>query len=402
MGVYFEEQNIDTSNMSGELLTAVFASIAQKESESLSAKMRWSYQYRMKSGTFLPPSVPFGYVIQNKKIVVDEERANLVRRIFSDYLVGRSMEEIASWLNEENVPVRIGWENRKWGRNAVSYILSNERYIGNSLWQKTYAPDKLAAHHVRNHGERQQYYAEGTHPAIITLEIFQAVQNLRNQRREKRISEFRCQDDPLRKKLYCGVCGTMFKQKKCRERVYWVCRTHDRNKDDCPISQVAEEKIHAAFLRLYHKLRLYGEPILTQMISNLQAIQERRMLWSLDIIELNKRISDIMDQDQMLTRMNQCGCVDPDIFMSQSNELARQLREAKQKKERLMAEAGDDTIPKTQELLESLETMPEFLPAFDGEIFNDLVDRVTVMDSVTLHFRLKNGLELTEHIKQGR
>ena len=65
-----------------------------------------------------------------------------------------------------------------------------------------------------------------------------------------------------------------------------------------------------------------------------------------------------------------------------------------------MAEAGDDTIPRTRELLESLETMPEFLPNFDGEIFNDLVDRITVKDSTTLCFRLKNGLELTEHIKQ--
>lgn len=72
--------------------------------------------------------------------------------------------------------------------------------------------------------------------------------------------------------------------------------------------------------------------------------------------------------------MNQCGCVDPDIFISQSNKLARQLREAKQKKERIMAKAGDDTISRTRELLEALETMPEFLPAFDSEIFNDLVN----------------------------
>ena len=149
VGVYFEEQNIDTSNMSGELLTAVFAAIAQKESESLSAKMRWSYQYRMKSGTFLPSSVPFGYVLQDGKIAVDEERASFVRRIFNDYLVGRSMEEIAGWLNEENVPVRIGWANRKWDRNAISYILSNERYIGNSLWQKTYATDNLPTRYIR-------------------------------------------------------------------------------------------------------------------------------------------------------------------------------------------------------------------------------------------------------------
>lgn len=401
VGVYFEEQNIDTSNMSGELLAAVFASIAQKESESLSTKMRWSYQYRMKSGTFLPSSVPFGYVLQDRKIVVDEGRANLVRRIFSDYLEGKSMEEIAGWLNEENVPVRIGWENRKWGRNAISYILSNERYIGNSLWQKTYTTDGLPARHVRNYGEREQYYAEQTHPPIIDMETFQAAQVLRKQRRDKCISDVRSQESPLRQKLYCGICGTVFKRHKCGEAIYWVCRVHFDNKDNCPVPQIAEDEIHTAFLRLYHKLRLHGEPILTKMISNLQTIQEHRMLWSLDIIELNKRISDIMDQDQMLTRMNQCGCVDPDIFISQSNELARQLRETKQKKERLMAETGDNTVPRTQELLEILETMPEFLPGFDGEIFNDLVDRITVINGVTLRFRLKNGLELTEHIKQG-
>ena len=167
------------------------------------------------------------------------------------------------------------------------------------------------------------------------------------------------------------------------------------------MDRIPEETIHAAFLRIYHKLRLHGETILTQMISDFQAVQERKMLWSLDIVELNKRISDIMDQDQMLTRMNQCGCVDPDIFIAQSNELSRQLREAKREKERLMAETGDDTIPRTQELLESLETMPEFLPALDGDIFSDLIDRITVKDGKTLCFRLKNGLELTEYIKQG-
>lgn len=398
VGVCFEEQNIDTSGMTGELLTAVFAAIAQKESESLSAKMRWSYQYRMKSGTFLPSSMPFGYVIRDKKIEIDKERAAIVRRIFQAYLAGQSMDEIAERLNQEQVPVKTGWEGRKWGHSAISYILSNERYIGDSLWQKTYVPDELSAYHVRNCGERQQYYAEGTHPAIITPEIFQAVQNLRNQRREKRISEFRCQDDPFRKKLYCGVCGTMFKQKKCRERVYWVCRTHAESKDDCPVSQVAEEKIHAAFLRVYHKLRLHGEPILKQMIFNLQAIQERRMLWSLNIIELNKRISDIMDQDHMLASMNRCGCVDPDIFIFQSNELAQQLRAARQEKERILGSERDDTIPKTQKLLEMLETMPEFLPAFDGGIFNDLVERITVDGTSVLRFRLNNGLELTEHI----
>ena len=94
--------------------------------------------------------------------------------------------------------------------------------------------------------------------------------------------------------------------------------------------------------------------------------------------------------------MNKCGLVDPDIFISQSNELAHQLRAAKQEKERLLADGDDDAIPRTRELIETLESLPEFLPDFDGEIFTDLVDRITAEENGALRFRLKNGLEVTE------
>jgi len=136
------------------------------------------------------------------------------------------------------------------------------------------------------------------------------------------------------------------------------------------------------------------------MLSDLQAVRERRMLWSLDIIELNKKISDINDQERMLADMNKCGLVDPDIFISRSNELAQQLLAAKREKERILGAEHDDTIPQTRELLETLETLPEFLPAFDDEIFDELVDRVTADSGNTLWFRLKNGLELTETVER--
>ena len=136
------------------------------------------------------------------------------------------------------------------------------------------------------------------------------------------------------------------------------------------------------------------------MLSDLQTVRERRMLWSLDVIELNKRISDINDQDRMLADMHRCGLVDPDIFISRSNELAQQLRTAKQEKDRILGSEHDDTIPQTRELMETLETLPEYLPAFDGEIFADLVDGITVDSGNTLRFRLKNGLELTETVER--
>src|SRR5699024_5730789 len=96
VGVCFEEQNIDTSNMSGELLTAVFAGIAQKESESISGNMRWSYKRRMESGTYVPSVLPYGYRRDTGKIAIDEERANVVRQIFEWYLSGHSADNIAA------------------------------------------------------------------------------------------------------------------------------------------------------------------------------------------------------------------------------------------------------------------------------------------------------------------
>ena len=396
VGVCFEEQNIDTSQMTGELLTAAFSAIAQKESESISQNIRWSYRHRMESGAFLPPSVPFGYQIKNHEIVVNEEQADTIRRIFRDYLAGQSMDKIVSRLNHENP----SGEKRRWNISAISYILTNERYTGDSLWQKTYATDTLPTRQVRNHGEREQYFAEATHAPIIEKEIFRAVQELKKERVEKYGARDQRQGSPLQGKLSCGECGSRFRKKVCRGVVYWACLGHDKDRQTCSVQQIPEAELYAAFLRLYHKLRLHGEPILKQMISNLQSVQERRMLWSLEIVELNKRISDISDQDRTLASLNKLGLVDPDIFIAKSNQLAQQLRAAKREKEKVLGTENDDTLSKTQELLELLETMPEFLPDFDEDIFAALVDRIIVDSSNAIRFQLINGLKLREPIER--
>ena len=224
IGVCFEEQNIDTSNMSGELLTSVFAAIAQKESESLSAKMRWSYQYRMKSGTFLPSSVPFGYMLQGKKILINEENAEIVRYIFNAYLAGYGIAEIAEQLNQQKVL------NRTWHCTMITRILSNERYIGDSLWQKTYATDDLPVRQVRNNGEREQYYAERTHPPIIALEVFQAVQALKSQRREKYYSELHSKDAPLQKTVLRRLWDHIQAEKVQRGRLLGLSSTFQQQR----------------------------------------------------------------------------------------------------------------------------------------------------------------------------
>lgn len=124
------------------------------------------------------------------------------------------------------------------------------------------------------------------------------------------------------------------------------------------------------------------------------------MLWSLEIVELNKRISDISDQDRTLASLNKLGLVDPDIFIAQSNQLAQQLRAAKQEKEKVLGSENDDTLSKTLELMETLETMPEFLSKFDGDVFASLVDKILVDSGSTIRFQLINGLKLRETIER--
>ena len=398
VSVYFEEQNIDTGKMSGELLTAMFAAIAQKESESISGNMRWSYKQRMERGTYIPPTLPYGYKLNNHQIVIDEEKSSIIRRIFTDYLAGINTDKIAAALSKERVPCRFGGTD--WNSTAVRYILTKEKYTGDSLWQKYYTTDTLPYRYLRNKGERDAYYVEKTHDPIVSMTDFQAAQELMK-KRSQLITPMQNIPYPLRKRLFCGACGTVFRRKVIRKIVYWVCMGHDtKGNGFCPITQIPESEIHAAFLRMYHKLKFHGEPILSELLSNLQDIRERRYLWSEDIIELNKRISDLTDQEYMLAEMNKSGLVAPDIYISQSNALTRQIAEARQQKSRLMESDHDDSIPRTQELLEALDSMPEYLPAFDGEIFGELVDQIIVTDNNTLRFRLKNGLELAERIER--
>ena len=310
VNVRFEREGIDTVNVSSELITAIYAAFAQKESESISGNMRWSYQRRMESGTFLPPSTPYGYRIINKKIEIDPERAVIICKIFQWYLNGISKEQIAYKLNKAGV---LSNQNKAWRAGGIHYILTNERYIGDSLWQKTYTTEAIPAVRHRNTGAREQYYVEGTHPPIISKEVFTKVQILIQMRKENYGKSPSETIHPLSRKAICGCCGTVLRRKPQRGKYYWCCMRHDTNREECPLMPISETSLCESFCRLYYKLKHQSIPILEQMLTNLQMIRNRRMLWSPDIVALNKRISDISSQNQTLAFLKQQGLVDPDI-----------------------------------------------------------------------------------------
>ena len=154
-----------------------------------------------------------------------------------------------------------------------------------------------------------------------------------------------------------------------------------------------------SFLRLYFNLR-NNRQIFTYLLKNLYTIRNRQMLWGADIIEINKRISDIISQSHKLTAMQKSGNVDPDIFIAKSNQLAEQLRKAKQQKERLQIQEDNDLIESTSQMLEVISAGPDMLEAFDAELFCELIEIVTIQSNIKIQFRLKNSLELPESIER--
>ena len=163
---------------------------------------------------------------------------------------------------------------------------------------------------------------------------------------------------------------------------------------------IQEGQVEQAFLRLYFKLKHHGIVILAQLISDLRTAKNGSLLWSEDIVELNKQISDIASQERLLAQLKQQGVVDPDIFISRSNLLAEQRRELKLKKERILCAEEDLTIQRTQELMDVLESGPDWLEAFDEELLSELIEKIVIEDNEILRFRLINGVEVTEPIER--
>ena len=397
ISIYFEEHSIDTKMVSSEMLTAVIASCAQAEGESISKNTRWSIQKKMQNGTYVASSVPFGFRRENGSLRIEEPEAQYVRYAVSSYLSGKSASAIAKEFTDKSIedPV-LG--RRKWSFQAVVEMLKNEKYAGDALCQKTFMTDTLPRQCLRNRGERDRYYAANAHPAIIDRQSFEAVQKLLQLRSENHV-QHTTKTSPLGGRFICGKCGAGFRRKQTSGRFVFACTTHAQDRNACDMLQIPEEEIYRAFLRLYCNLKNHTE-VLDFLVKNLIDVRNRQMLWSPAVVELNKQISDILNQSHALALLNKQGLVDPDIFISKSNQLAEQLRNAKKQKETLQKREDNDIIEKTKCLREVFLDGPEYLDSFDEELFCELVDKIIVESNTRIRFQLTNGLELPESIER--
>ena len=179
--IYFEEQNIHTMSADGELMLTILASYAQEESRSASENQKWRIKHNFEEG--LPwNGALLGYRLKDGRFDIIPEEAELVRRIFREYLSGDGYYVIARRLNDEGIPSRFGG---KWDQRVISKILANYTYTGNLLLQKTFRENHITKKKLMNNGELPMYHVEETHEAIIDMDTFRAVQEEKARRSAK-------------------------------------------------------------------------------------------------------------------------------------------------------------------------------------------------------------------------
>ncbi len=188
---------------------SVSGSLAQQE--SISQNQRISYKRRMERGEFITCMAPFGYrLVDGKYLEIVEEEAEIVRWMFTSYLDGKSIPWLISQLTKKEVRLR----SDTWHPWAVRKILLNEKYIGDTLCQKTYTTSTFPYIRKENKGEADKYYVEHTHPPIIDRDTFKKVQALMQWRADRELKKH--DEYPLSQKMRCKVCGSVLVRKEAR------------------------------------------------------------------------------------------------------------------------------------------------------------------------------------------
>lgn len=391
ISVYFEKEDIDTAEISTEMMLAIYSQFAQEESMSISKSCRMGIKKRMMDGTYKNATAPFGYDYVNGKLQINHEKAKVVQQIFDWYVSGIGMAEIAARLNSHGVRKEV------WRHSTIQYILTNEKYVGDTLLQKRYTTDTLPFKKVKNRGEKDQFYVSGTHEPIVEKSLFDSVQKILSKREKP--SGFAKEISPFRRMIFCGNCGSKFRQKARNNHVHWVCRKHDESAESCPIKQIKESEFRTVFVRLWNKLQAHYKAIFVPMLRQLEILYEREKSGNYQLSNLRKEIAEIKQQIHLLTVLNSQGTLDEAYFKSRSQELERKLLTAQR---RLNANIDDRDGERLDELRKLIRIFDRAEPIteFDEIKFGQIVSKITVLSETEIRFDLIGGIGFTEQIER--
>ena len=389
VSVYFEKENIDTGEISSEMLLAIYSQFAQEESMSISRNCRLGIKKRMMDGTYKSAAAPFGYDYINGNLIINPEKAEIVKQIFSWYISGIGLYEIAARLNNLNVGKETWWEN------TVRRILTNEKYIGDTLMQKSFTTDTLPFKLMPNHGEKDQYYVKATHEAIIDKSVFENVQKMFAEK--ETTSGSAKEKSPFSKKIICQSCGMSFRRKPHKNYVCWVCRNHDMSAENCHIRQIRETEFQAAFVRLWNKLQQHFKIILVPMLRQLEALSEHEKSNNIQLVALRKEAAEIKQQIHLLTTLNLQGTLDEAYYRVRSQELNKELMSAQKQIHACLDDKKSERLDELKKLIGIMERAKP-INEFDKIMFGQTVKQIAVLSETEIRFELIGEVSFTEKI----
>lgn len=265
--IIFENENINTMDGQGEVLITILASLSQNLSKNISDNSKWGIHRRYEQGQYTISTARFlGYDNdENGKLIVNEKQAQVVKRLFREYLSGKTVDYIARIFTKEKVK---NWEGKaKWHATTLQSMLENEKYMGDATLQKGFTADFLTKRRAKNEGQLHSFYIEDDHEAIIESEVWKCVQ-LERERRKEFLKEHALvsygrytEKNPLASKVFCGLCNKVYARKgwysrQGEVRLVWQCSERYKVKgvQGCTNRHIDEETLHRIFLEAWNRM----------------------------------------------------------------------------------------------------------------------------------------------------
>jgi len=387
--VYFEKEAINTLDAKGEVLITIMASLAQQESQSMSQNIKLGLQYRYQQGKVQVNHNRFlGYTKDdNGHLIIDPEQAEIVKRIYREYLEGLSMKKIAEGLEQDGILTGAG--KTKWYDSTINKILRNEKYMGDALLQKTVTTDFLTKKRVRNSGALPQYYVEDDHEAIIPKEIFMQVQAELVRRRkvhtgpngQKRIySGNNC----FSQMVVCGECGELYRRVHwnnhgCKS-IVWRCISRlepSRAAMNCISRTVKEDLLQEVTVKAFNRIFTDSDVFLRQMQENIAKAIMAADTMSPDGIQA--RLDEL--QKELIKKAN--NKQDYDAIADEIFTLRGQKSQAEAD-----TRSREETRKRIAELQDFIAGQETDITEFDEALVKKLIDKINVFaDHFTVEFK---------------
>lgn len=405
IGVYFEKENINTLTESSEFLITLFSGFAQAESESLSKNVAWGKAKSAEAGkvTFQYKKM-LGYRkgADGQPEIVPEE-AEVIKRIYHRYLDGCTLGQIKRELDEDNVPTAQGVEF--WSPAIIHNILTNEKYIGDALLQKTYVTDCISKKVKKNQGERAMYYVENNHPAIISREMFDQVRHEMTRRSSKRKVLQKSGKTELGKYsgkyaltelLVCGECGSPYKRvtwaRNGKKRIVWRCVSRlEFGTQYCHNSPTLDEsKLHSAILASMNEFAAIRQEVCPDVLAMAEEAKQALSQAGAKLLELKKHMETVSrEQSDLLDRLlENMGDAELNAKMKaltdEKESLKAQILDARQ-----MEVSLEEQATRHQQMWDSIMECSAGYTEFADEFVRQIIQKITVEDEETIriHFR---------------